>query len=244
MYETMRLSGPPPIATASACVRQGSIVCDFDGTITPFDVTDAILTMFADPSWEALEQAWVAGEINAKECMDRQVRLIHASKEELDAFLDDVPLTPGFVEFAAFCQSRQFNLVVVSDGLDYAIRRILAHNAINALPVIANRLNFHDQSRYSLDFPYGSSQCGSGVCKCEVARLLPGKTLLIGDGRSDCCLAARASFVLARKGQTLLERCREENYPHMVWNDFIDVRTAMEQLMSHAGREAETATSA
>ena len=28
-----------------------SVICDFDGTVTPFDVTDAILERFARPAW-------------------------------------------------------------------------------------------------------------------------------------------------------------------------------------------------
>ena len=48
------------------------VVCDFDGTITPFDVTDAILQRFALPAWEAAEEAWTGGRISARECMDIQ----------------------------------------------------------------------------------------------------------------------------------------------------------------------------
>ena len=29
-----------------------SVICDFDGTVTPFDVTDAILERFARPAWK------------------------------------------------------------------------------------------------------------------------------------------------------------------------------------------------
>ena len=36
-----------------------SVICDFDGTVTPFDVTDAILERFARPAWKTIEDEWV-----------------------------------------------------------------------------------------------------------------------------------------------------------------------------------------
>ena len=76
-----------------------SVICDFDGTVTPFDVTDAILQRFARPPWETIEDEWVRGAISARQCMERQIPLIEAPLERLDAFLDTVPVTGGFVEF-------------------------------------------------------------------------------------------------------------------------------------------------
>ena len=210
------------------------IICDFDCTITPFDITDAILERFASPAWGELEQEWIAGKISARECMSRQVRLITADRERLDAFLDSVPLTPGFSEFITACQALDLDILVLSDGLDYAIRRILTEHGLGFVPVIANRLCFHDRYACSLEFPYGSFGCSSGVCKCEVARALGGKILLIGDGRSDCCLAGKADLVLAREGKELLARCRSENYPHLAWKDFFDVRAVLEEALTAA----------
>ena len=53
-----------------------SVICDFDGTVTPFDVTDAILERFARPAWKTIEDEWVRGAISARQCMERQIPLI------------------------------------------------------------------------------------------------------------------------------------------------------------------------
>ncbi len=209
------------------------VVCDFDGTITPFDVTDAILTRFADPSWEEVEREWLNGAMTARDCMDRQVQLIDVPAPELDAWLDSVPVTDGFREFAALCKARGLSLTVVSDGLDYAIKRVLSRNGVGDLPVIANRLRFRGESGYKLEFPYGVEGCPSGVCKCAVAKAMGGKALLIGDGRSDCCVAGAADLVFAREGKELLRRCKAEGYPHRVFNDFFDVAALLEELPRH-----------
>jgi len=200
-----------------------SIICDFDGTIACIDVTDAVLGRFADPAWENVEKEWLDGTITARQCMERQVRMINATPAALDAFLATVPLTKGFAQFTRFCADSGLEMMVVSDGMDYAVKRVLAGNGYGNIPVIANRLRFQGKSGCRLDFPYGADGCKSGVCKCDAARAIGGKILLIGDGRSDICLAKNASFVLARRGKPLHLHCEENAIPHAVYDDFFDV---------------------
>ncbi len=206
-----------------------NVICDFDGTIACFDVTDAVFERFADPAWEEVEKAWRKGAITARECMEKQVRMIHAPLARLDAFFHTVPIMDGFIEFRRFCAARDIGLLVVSDGMDYAINRILTGHGLADLPVIANRLRFQKGFGYSLDFPHAAEGCGSGVCKCAAAdswlqqKQEQGKLLLIGDGRSDTCLAGLASFVLTRRGYPLQAYCEEKAIPHADYDDFFDI---------------------
>jgi 2-hydroxy-3-keto-5-methylthiopentenyl-1-phosphate phosphatase len=114
-------------------------------------------------------------------------------------------------------------MLVVSDGIDYAVKNVLAGNGHGNIPVIANRLRFKGEFGYRLDFPYSADGCKSGVCKCDVAKALGGKILLIGDGLSDICLAEKASFVLAKRGKSLHRHCEENTILHAVYDDFFDV---------------------
>ena len=200
-----------------------NIICDFDGTIACFDITDAVLEKFADPMWETVEQEWLDGTITARQCMERQVHMIDATPSQLEAFLATVPLTDGFTDFVKFCGDSGLALLVVSDGMDYAIKRILANNGLDAVPVIANRMRFQGDSGYQLNFPYGSHGCKSGVCKCDIAKACGGKILLIGDGHSDICLAGMASFVLAKRDKSLHRHCTGNGIPHAVYDDFFDI---------------------
>ena len=65
----------------------------------------------------------------------------------------------------------------------------------------------------------------SGVCKCAVSRAVDAgrglTTVLIGDGRSDQCIAREARYVFA-KG-SLLRFCQEENISHMPFDSFADI---------------------
>ena len=205
-----------------------NIVCDFDGTIAPIDVTDLVLEHFADPAWLELEAAWKAGQLASRTCMERQVALLRCSRSALDALLDDVDIDPAFPAFVRDCQSRGHKLTVVSDGLDYAINRIMRRHKIPRVAVFANRMVQTSLDRYRLEFPFGSETCGSGVCKCRF-RAHAGPTLLIGDGRSDFCIAGVADVTIAKGA--LLERCRRDGLPVLPFDTFADVRAVVDRLL-------------
>lgn len=211
--------------------------CDFDGTVTRADVTDVLLEAFADPAWHAIEDEWLAGDIGSAECMARQIALIRADRATLDAALDAVPVDPHFAEFAAYCRREGLGLAIVSDGLDYAIRRILTRMGVIGVPVFANHLHLLDHGRYALTSPNAMAGCGAGTCKCRiVAPVSAGETVLIGDGRSDFCGATAATLTFAK--DKLLAHCRAERLPHRPYRDFRDV-LALTAAMVAARRVAE-----
>ena len=205
-----------------------SILCDFDNTITSVDTTDALLSRFAPPEWEEVERQWIAGHITARECMARQIGMLDLSLADLHNFLDRISLDKGFKEFVAFVRRQKIDLTVVSDGIDHVIRHVLAHHGLQDIPIIANHLQIME-SGYGLAFPHSRENCGAGVCKCAAAA---GKSpvILIGDGRSDFCLAARAGLVLAKKGLPLEAYCRENSLNYLPYDDFYGIISALDCL--------------
>lgn len=216
------------------------IICDFDGTIALEDVTDILLERFALPEWRAIEDDWKQGRIGSRECMLRQVDLLRARPEELDECLDGVAIDPGFPGFVATAAKLGCELLVVSDGLDYAIRRVLGRHGLDQLPIMANRLELTGPDRWRLGFPHASDGCakGSGTCKCRIATNGVGETslrVLIGDGASDFCAATSVHMVLAK--DKLLEHCRANGLPHLGFTGFAEVgRLLADLLRSPAGR--------
>jgi len=198
--------------------RSFSIICDFDNTITLVDTTDALLSRFAPPEWEEVERQWVAGRITARECMTQQIGMLDLNLADLHIFLDRILLAKGFKEFIAFVHREKIDLTIVSDGLDYVIHYVLDHHGINNIPIIANHLRIIEP-RYELTFPHSRENCGSGVCKCAAAAN-QNPVILIGDGRSDFCLASRADLVLAKRGLSLEAYCRENNLNYLSYDDF------------------------
>lgn len=208
------------------------VVCDFDGTIAHVDVTDGVLSRFALPQWEEIEADWKAGRIGSRECMARQVDLVRAPREALDRYLDSVTIDPDFPAFVADCRRRGLEVVVISDGIDYSIRRILSRYGLDDLPLASNSLELLGGDRYRLQFPEANTKCsaGSGTCKCRVSnRRANGRSrLLIGDGSSDFCLAAEADLVFAK--DKLLKRCIERSLPHRACPDFASARRLLPLL--------------
>src|SRR4029077_19830645 len=101
-------------------------------------------------------------------------------------------LDPGFPPFAAWCEAEAIPLVIVSDGVDYFIQRILARHRLSGLRVVSNRLERGAGGRRRLAHPWGREGCASGVGKCVVAATRQprphGETIVyVGDGRSDFC---------------------------------------------------------
>lgn len=78
---------------------QWQAIVDFDGTISFADTTDRILARFAEPGWEAIEEDWVASRIGSRECMERQIALLHVSPDVLDTFVESFEIDWGFVSF-------------------------------------------------------------------------------------------------------------------------------------------------
>lgn len=221
-----------------------AIACDFDGTIARIDVTDGVLTRFAEAEWEEVEAEWKAGRIGSRECMARQIALVRASRGALDAYLDTVEIDPAFPAFVADCRTRGIPLKVVSDGLDYGIRRILGRHGLGDLHVIANRLVETTPGRWKLEFPYFRENCRalSGTCKCAVAATNEParRTLLIGDGTSDFCLAGDADYVFAK--HKLLAHCLNSGIPHRAFVSFDAARSLLAQLVGSQAQHGANST--
>ncbi|MDE2180318.1 MAG: HAD-IB family phosphatase [candidate division NC10 bacterium] len=179
------------------------VLCDFDGTITKTDVTDAILEAFALPAFREWQCRWERGEITSRECMARQVELIRADRATLIQFSADLPIDEGIVTLNQQCAERGIPLMIVSDGLDLIIEAVLRRRGLSHIPVISNRLVWNGNGLPSLSFPSASPDCwiGAGTCKCAVAAsggFSLKETVYIGDGRSDRCISTVAQQVFAK----------------------------------------------
>ena len=208
------------------------VYSDFDGTITQQDATDFILTRLAKPEWEAIEDEWKAGKIGSAECMRRQIPLIAADQATLDATLDQVSIDVGFADFAKFCDQNQIQISIISDGVDYFIKRILKRIGLDHLPVIANHLVLHADGSYELQSPFAKIDCASaaGVCKCAVVEKAAEPRIYVGDGRSDFCVSNKPEIVFA-KG-SLAAFCGKNATPYIGFDDFGDVTMALQRLLA------------
>jgi 2-hydroxy-3-keto-5-methylthiopentenyl-1-phosphate phosphatase len=203
------------------------VLVDFDGTIARVDTTDLLLERFAAPAWREIEEHWKCGHIGSRECLVRQIDLVRASETEMDAFIAGLEIDPGFPQFVGQCQRFGHSVTVVSDGLDRTIGAVLERHGLE-LPFYANHLEWQGDNRWRLSFPYARSDCQalSGNCKCSFTEGEPDQLrIVVGDGRSDFCMAGRADLVLAKSA--LLDHCRATEMPHSAFADFDEASRLM-----------------
>jgi len=225
----------PIYPAQNSASRTGWMVqSDFDGTISLLDVTDTLLNRFGKPGWQELEEAWERGDIGSRECMKGQVALLDMSEAELQSHLDTIEIDAQFAGFVAEAQAHGIKVQVVSDGIDYAIRHVLARHGLGELEVIANHLVQTGARSWRLESPWASKHCAraSGNCKCErlaEQQALHGRVLYIGDSTSDFCVSGKADFVLAK--YKLIDYCRSRGIEHASFEHFGQATALLEQVI-------------
>jgi 2,3-diketo-5-methylthio-1-phosphopentane phosphatase len=194
-------------------MTRAKVLLDFDGTVTVKDTVDAILERFAEPAWREVEEHWKDGKIGSRECLSKQTDFIRATPKEIDSLIDRIEIDPGFDEFMQTCERLNVDVTIVSDGYRRSIERVL-DRAGRALPSRSGVLEYLGRRRWKLTSPVSRADCSSGsnTCKCMIASEMNIPTILIGDGRSDFCVANEVDFVLA-KG-SLARHCAEKNIDH------------------------------
>lgn len=203
---------------------------DFDGTIVEHDITDAIIQEFARPGWEIAERLWEEGAIGSRECLAMQMALVDQPLQTICSFIDRFSIDPTFPAFLSGLQAAGIHCAVISDGFRIGIERLMKNAGIDHLPpIFANDLVDSDSGLKAV-FPHASRHCSSGVCKCTTAHRLCGerRVVLIGDGRSDFCLAEKADYVFS-KGR-LRAFCTERGLPNTAFQRFSDVAAVLSSV--------------
>jgi 2,3-diketo-5-methylthio-1-phosphopentane phosphatase len=212
---------------------------DFDGTISERDAIDALLEAFAAPEWLMIEAEWQAGRIGSRVCLGAQMALVRATPTEVNALLDAITVDRGFADLLDTCAAHRVPVHIVSDGLDYCIRRILANagprvvRAAAHIPVYSSRLK-PAGAGWRIEFPDFAGACAHGCATCKPAvmrRLNPtgARAVFVGDGLSDRYAAECADLVFA-KGK-LADYCRARGLAHVRYADLGRVAAYLEALL-------------
>ncbi len=192
---------------------RGTLILDFDGTITQQDLGDAFCTRFGDPDWRRIDAAWLDGTLTLPEAQRRIWGSVTASPEALMAFaLEAGTLRPGFAAFCDTATGLGFRLILASGGFDFYIRAILGPMLDRFSATYYNEGRLVDDG-VALGFPHtatlGCERCA--ICKgrvCDSYRTGAGPVVFIGDGSSDRCAVGRADHLAAVRGSLLARTCR------------------------------------
>lgn len=214
------------------------IYCDFDGTAALHDVGSSLFRAFAGEESEIIVADYLSGKINARDCLKKECEAVGpVDRRSLETFVDGFHLDPTFAAFVRFCRSRSVPLTILSDGLDFYVRRILANAGLEDIPLYANRAVWREARNGKVtlapEFPYRDEHCDlCGNCKRNhIASLTPddAAVVYIGDGISDRCPVRFADMVFAK--HSLIKYCQEQNVTYWEFNNFDDVRQRLEPLI-------------
>jgi len=206
------------------------VFCDFDGTIVTRDTCVELCERFADANvWRALEDKWQENKIGSIEIARAVLASIDTPLAEILRHLEDGEICAGFADFARHCENNNLPLIILSDGYETIIRRVLDQLEL-MLPVYANTLidcSSNSENTITAEFPHVNPDCPRCACckKTIIARVMAdtgaARSVLIGDGRSDICAAGYADQVFAK--DRLAEHCVRENIPYSPWENFNDI---------------------
>jgi 2-hydroxy-3-keto-5-methylthiopentenyl-1-phosphate phosphatase len=230
------------VTTPDVDLAASRVYFDFDNTITTFDVLDAIIEQFSiDRQWLAYEEAWRAGDIGSKECLEGQLRSIRGTKESLVRYLSTIALDTHFKRLLSLLQEAGIRPVILSDSFSFFIASILRNNDVRGITVYANRLRFY-KDRLIPSFPHTNHLC-SHCAHCKTnnfssAGAAEKNIIYIGDGLSDVCPAQHADLVFAKS--TLLDHFKKTKKYCVAFNDLGDVYNYFKEQSNGSEKEGSS----
>lgn len=212
------------------------IFSDFDETITLYDTWIEMCEVFIKDKvkWAEVIRQFENQEIGNKEIFLKDCSLIENFDIQIyNAIIDNQRLDPQFVNFHNFCFTNKIPFVILSEGMDYAISRILKNNGLD-IQFYSNRIIFSgDNKSFKIEFPYSDSDCN--MCGTSKRNILMNMTaddeisVFIGDGLSDACVVNYADIVFAKK--SLASYCWKNNITYHEYQTFGDIKKKLERIL-------------
>ena len=208
------------------------IQCDFDGTITEEDVSFLLLDAFADGDWRQLLAEHKEGGISIGRFNTRAFTMIKENKQTLDKFVTEkARLRPGFRELLAYCQQKDSRFVVVSNGLNFYIKTILATIGVNNIEIYAAQAHFSPAGIKTKYVGPEGAELQDGFKEAYIRYFLKSgyRIIYAGNGVSDISSARLARHIFATG--PLLAYCKETNLNCTPFVDLNDVVNGLEPLL-------------
>lgn len=211
------------------------VFIDFDGTITQTDIGENMFLRFGNETEAySIIQRWIDKEISSKESWELLCATIkNYNQDEFDNFISEIKIDPYFNDFYDFCLANNIEIIVLSDGLDYYIKKFFKANGLEHIKFFSNEFTLNDRNEVIPKFPYSDEECN--VCaNCKRNHIIENSadsdiTIYIGDGYSDTCPAQYVDFLFAKN--SLLKFCELNRISYYPFSNFLDVQIIVAQLI-------------
>lgn len=204
----------------------GTLVTDFDGTVTRHDFFDQMLTRLVPPGTPDYWDEYQQGRRTHFETLRAIFASIRADEAEVLRLVDALEPDPGLCESVALLRQAGWQVVVASAGCGWYIQRVLQRCGVE-LEVHANPGRFEAGRGLLMEAPLGSPYFSltHGIDKAAVvaAALATGPTAFAGDGVPDLDAARRVEPHLRFARRALAEVLRREGLPFRPFERWSDM---------------------
>jgi 2-hydroxy-3-keto-5-methylthiopentenyl-1-phosphate phosphatase len=207
------------------------IQCDFDGTVTPEDMSYLLLDTYAGGDWRALLQQYRQKRISVGRFNASAFTMIKEDEETLKEFVrQNYEVRPGFLQAVDYCHRKGFRFVVVSNGLDFYIKTILQAIGLGEIELHAARTQFGKDGMDARYIDPQGDEMQNDFKKAYIQHFLKQdyRIAYIGNGDSDIPSAGLAHHVFAT--DALLQHYRAKGLECTPFEDFEQVLAGLAQL--------------
>ena len=210
-----------------------AVQLDFDGTVTEEDVSFLLLDTYVGSKWRDMLDEYTSGRIPVGTFNKRVFSMMKADKQTmLDLIFssDRVKIRPGFRELIDYCRSKDYKVVIASNGLIFYIEAILKSLRLDGIEVFAAQNQFSpDGMKVQYIGPDGNEmEAGFKEAYTALLKRKGYSIIYVGNGISDI-YPSRESIKVFATGD-LLEKCREEQLECTPFNDLHDIVRGLEEL--------------
>ena len=208
------------------------IFSDFDGTISEKDTLVFLATnLGGGPKMvEAIGRLLRSGEVTLSEAIAAEMRSIRRPFADAEQLLrEQVRIDPGFVPFAAWCESKAIPLTVLSAGFHQLIDLFIPRAEFPHLEVLANTLKPSEEKGWQCVFRDKSDWGHDKAVAIKAAKRRGEHTIFIGDGFSDRGAADVADEVFAK--HSLVDHCRQCKINFREFQTFEDVLKQLQEKL-------------
>ena len=185
-----------------------------------------LINRFTSGNWEAIDRDFREGKIGSKEAYSRIAKILSGEESAILHFVQEhSDIDPCFPIFYQYCRENDIDIKIISDGLDFYIKKILEIHHLSEIPFYANVTHFRHGEAIDISFPHSEEECGlCGTCKKKLIQLHRKEydsIFFVGNGLSDRCAAQEADFVFAK--DSLYPYCVDQDITCHFIKDFHEV---------------------
>jgi len=207
------------------------VQCDFDGTVTDRDVGLLLLDAFVEGDWRGLWRQYHEGKITVGHFNTETFAMMKADKKTMLEHIEGkLEIRSGFYEMVDYCRGRGFRFVIVSNGFDFYVEKILEDIGMRDIELFCAKSHFGPDGGMVQYIGPDGKPLDSDFKQTYVRLFLADgyRIIYVGNGDSDFPAAKQCHHIFATG--TLLARCEKEGVACMPFTDFSEVVRGMESL--------------